>query len=308
MISFTVRPEDEGRKILELLAKAYPLACEKTFARACKRGLVTLNGADAAAGDKTKAGDEVCVYLTGDALGVELTLGIVYQDENIVIADKPAGLLSISDDGEPNVLSMTENIMKQRKEYDVSALMVPYMLYPLERHVSGLIIIAKHESVYLFLAQALAQRRITRYFICPTAGRSEENKELLAYHIQNKPKTSVRIAASQTKNAKPIVTRYAKLSSGDGLSLLCVRPITNFLHQIRAHLAFEGLPVIGDSLYGNKSINRRYGADHIALWLNTIVFETGTSHEYAYLNGKTFKSRSHSFPKSVYDAGLLKRT
>jgi 23S rRNA-/tRNA-specific pseudouridylate synthase len=77
------------------------------------------------------------------------------------------------------------------------------------------------------------------------------------------------------------------------------------MHQVRAHLAFEGLPVIGDSVYGNKRINGKYRADHIALWLKSIVFEIGTSHEYSYLNGKAFESSNHSFPKCAYDAGLL---
>lgn len=308
MISFLAEHTHEGKTISKLLLEVYPDMSEKTLAAAFKKHLVTLSGEDARAKDEVRAGDEICVYLTGDALGAALAPDIVYQDENIVIVDKPAGLPSLSQSGEPCAVSMIEDMMKQRGEYSLSALMVPYIVYPLEKYVSGLMILAKHESVYLFLAQALAQRRISRYFVCPVAGEAKENAELLAYHYHDRSKPTVKILANHRKEAKPIVTRYSTLSSGGNISLICARPITNYLHQVRAHLAFEKLPVIGDVVYGDNRINRKYAADHIALWLKTVVFETGTNHEYEYLNGKRFESNNQSFPKCVYDAGLWPKT
>ncbi len=304
MISFTAEDTHQGKNIVELLQETYPDFSQKELLDALKRGLITVNGEQAHRRVKLSAKDSIRIYLTSDAAGLALRPNIIYQDHNIVIADKPAGLASVSDTG-PSAISMVEEIMRQRGEYSLQALMVPYIIYPLEKYVSGLLILAKHESVYLFLAEAIAQRRIARHYVCAVAGKAKEKDELLAYHLHKKSKTSVRILKNQNKYAKPIVTRYRSLALGDELSLICARPITNYMHQVRAHLAFEKLPVIGDSVYGSERINKRLKSDHIALWLKTLVFETGTSHEYAYLNGKTFESSYHSFPKCVYDAGLL---
>ena len=107
------------------------------------------------------------------------------------------------------------------------------------------------------------------------------------------------------KGAKPIVTRYTKIKSGESMSLLAVRPVTNGLHQVRAHLASAGLPVLGDDQYGVPRFNRKNGADQIALCLKQLEFQTGKSHEYEYMNGKRFKSEQICFPKCVYDEGLM---
>ncbi|MGE5494701.1 MAG: pseudouridine synthase [Burkholderiales bacterium] len=305
MVSLVVKETRED-KLLDALREAYPGFSKKAMARAFKHGLVTLNGERAKCGDKVKKGDEIRVFVTGDVAGLELKPEIIYQDENFIIADKPAGLKCVSDDGEPSVLAMVEEHMKKRGEYSLDALLVPYMVYHLEKYVSGLVVLAKHEGAYLFMTQALAQRRFSRFYVCSVVGQAKENEELLAYHHQHNSR--VRILGSRSKDAKPIVTRYSLLSSGTEMSLICARPLTNSLHQVRAHLAFAGLPVVGDDIYGNRKFNKKHGADYAAVWLKTIIFETGSNHEYGYLNGRRFESRTCSFPKCVYDDGLLKHT
>jgi 23S rRNA-/tRNA-specific pseudouridylate synthase len=303
MVSLVVEETYEGKDIFHVLEEAYPGFSIKAKKNAFKAGIITLNGTEASGDDEVHKGDTIRIFLTGDAVGIELKPEIIYQDENFVIADKPAGLLSISENGEPNALSLVEEYMKSRGEYSLEALLVPYMIYPLEKNVSGLIVLAKHEDAYLFMAQALSQRRISRYYVCPVVGQAKEKDELLAYHYQDR--TRVKILSSHSKEAKPIVTRYSLLSSGKEMSLVCARPLTSFLHQVRAHLAFEGLPVVGDDIYGDRKFNKKHNAVIPAIWLKSVVFEIGTNHEYAYLNGKRFESSICSFPKCVYDDGLL---
>lgn len=305
MLSLTVQKDCEGMELFDVLLQAYPGLNKRTLIRAFKDGAVTLNGKDPDEDGGVREGDIVKLYITGEEAGVDLTPNIIYQDENFVIVDKPAGLLSASDTGEPNAVDMVEESMKQRGEYSLEALMVPFLIYPLEKEVSGILVMAKHEEGYLFLSQALFQRRVTRYYICAVAGEPKDNGELLAYLIQDKSNRSVQILDAQKKDSKPVVTRYSKISEGKRSALLSARPITNCLHQVRAQLAFAGFPVIGDDIYGDKKLNRRTNAHSIALWLKTIIFEIGTNHEYAYLNGRRFESESHSFPRCVYDEGLM---
>lgn len=305
MISLTAEKEHEGIELFDILLQSCPGFNKKSLVRVFKDGAVTLNGKEIYADDKVKEGDIISIFVTGEEAGRDLTPEIIYQDENFVIADKPAGLLSNSDTGEPNAVDMVEALMKKRGEYSLEALMVPYLIYPLEKEVSGLIIMAKHEDAFLFLSQALAQRRVTRYYICAVLGNTKESQEMLAYLVQDKQNRNVKIFEFRSKDTKPIVTRYKRIRQGESISLLSARPVTNCLHQVRAHLSFEGLPIVGDDIYGDRRSNKKYRAGSIALWLKTVVFELGTSHEYAYLNGRRFESKSQSFPKCVYDEGLF---
>lgn len=305
MVSLTVSKQHEGQELSDLLVDAYPDFSQKALRTAIKKRYITLNGQDAMGSDVVNEGDVVNLYISGDILGLDLMPTIVYQDENIIIVDKPAGLLSRSDSEEVNAVDMVEYYMKKRGEYNLDALMVPYLLYSLDEYVSGLMVMAKHEDAYLFLAEALNQRRISRYYCCAVMGQAEESGELMGYLQREKNAKRVQILNKFKKGSKPIVTRYQKLAQGDTISLINARPLTNTLHQVRAHLADGGLPVLGDDMYGNARFNKKSGAEYICLWLKSLVFEVGTGHSYAYLNGLRVESSKQSFPRCVYDQGLM---
>ena len=305
MICLQISQAHHGQELFDAMLDTYPDFPQKAIGIALKRGLITINGEPAYGDDKLRDGDTVNIFVSPDVVGVDLTPRIVYQDENIIIADKPAGLPSITETDEPSVIGFMEEHMKKRGEYSLDALMVPYLIYALEEYVSGLSLIAKHEDAYMFFMEAIAQRRISRYYICPVRGHGEEQEELLHYHLRDKSGRRAQILPNFKKDSKPIVTRYKTLAQGEDMSLLCVRPVTNTLHQARAHLGFSGLPILGDSLYGDRRFNKRHGAEYICLWLETLVFEVGSGHGYDYINGQRFDSHTESFPKSVYDQGLM---
>jgi len=306
MVSQTVRKNHDVIELYDLLEETYPNFHKREIGAAFKTGEITINGGEAYGDDIVKKGDKIGIFIADDLMGIDMTPQIVYQDENFVIVDKPAGLLSFSDIGEPNAVDMVEGFMKKQGEYSHEALMVPYLVYALDEFVSGLLLLAKHEGAYLFLVEALTQRRITRQYICPVKGVAHENVELMAYYLKSRTGKRVRILNKSQKGAKPIVTRYSVLSSSDKMSLLLVKPITNYMHQIRAHLAYDGFPVLGDSIYGDGRDNRKNRADCVSLWLKKVTFEVGKRHEYEYINGRSFESRQQSFPKCVYDEGLMK--
>ena len=291
--------------LFALIEQTYPDFNVKDIARAFKAGDIWRNGESAYDDDDVSEGDEVSIFLPDDVVGIDLTPSVVYQDENFVIVDKPAGLLSFSDGGLPNAVDMVEEHMKQQGEYSLGALMVPYLVYPLDKYVSGLLLLAKHEEAYLFLVEALSQRRLIRHYICPVFGLAEESEELMAYHITDKSRRSVKILDSFKKLAKPIVTRVRRIASGQIMSLVEVRPVTKALHQVRAHMAYAGLPVVGDNNYGDRRANKKLGADHIALWLESVTFEVGTHHTFQYINGRHFESNKPCYPRCVYEDGLL---
>ena len=305
MVSFVVKKKQAGIPLMDLLKEEYPDYSVKDIGAAFKAGDIWLRGESAYGDDTPEIGDEVRIFASGDVVGVDLTPPVIYSDENFVIVDKPAGLLSFSDDGAPNATAMVEEYMKQQGEYSLGALMVPFLVYPLDKYVSGLLLLAKHENAYLFLVEALAQRRIVRHYVCPVVGKAEQSDELMAYHMTDKANRRATILSKFRKKAKPIVTRYQAICEGRVMSLVDVRPVTNGLHQVRAHMADAGLPVVGDGDYGDKRFNRKAGATHIALWLESVTFEVGTRHVYPYLNGKHFESEKPCFPRCVYEDGLM---
>lgn len=305
MVSYTVEKKYHREQIFDLLEEVFPDFSRKARAAAFRVGNITRNGQPVQGDVMARHGDLLQIFVTEDIVGLDLTPNIMYQDENFVVVDKPAGLLSYSNVGELNAVGLVEEYMKARGEYCLDALMVPYLLYPLDKYVSGLLIMAKHEGAFLFLMEALNQRRITIDYICPVVGRAEDAEELMAYHMKGKSQHRVKILHSFKKDAKPIVTRYRMLSVGHSMSLICARPITNAMDQVRAHLASEGLPIVGDDIYGDRRLNRIYRAPYICQWIKTVVFEVGTGHEYAYMNKKAFESQTESFVKSVYDEGLM---
>lgn len=305
MVNRLINKSQGGIELFDFLEETYPDFHKRAIGAAFKSGEITINGKQAYGDDILKAGDKINIFVAGDLMGIDLTPKIVYQDENIIIVDKPAGLLSFSETGEPNAINMVEGFMKKQGEYSLDALIIPYLVYSLDKYVSGLLLFAKYEQAYLFLVEALTQRRITRYYICPVKGQAQENDELMAYHMKDKAGKRARILNKSQKDAKPIVTRYSRIASTKAMSLLYVRPITNCLHQVRAHLAFGGLPVLGDNIYGDGRFNRKNGAGHISLWVKKLVFEVGIRHEYEYMNGRTFDSENQSFSKCVYEQGLM---
>ena len=235
--------------------------------------------------------------------GLDLTPRVVYQDENFVFLDKPAGLPSTSESGEHSALDMVEAHMKRRGEYSLEALIVPYLIYPLDKYVSGLLLVAKHEDAYLFLTEALMQRRITRYYICPVVGQAQDKAELMAYHLCDRSNRRARVLPKPQKETRPIVTRYQRLAEGDGISLLRVRPVTSGLHQIRAHLTYAGLPVLGDDVYGKRRFNRKMGAAYPALWLHKVVFEVGTAHNMPTSTAWRLSRRNAASPNACTTQG-----
>ncbi len=210
MVLLSVPKKQDGRELFDVLIDIYADFPLKAIKHCFKRLLITLNGEDSYGDDIVHEGDEVRIFAPPDVVGIDLEPKIVYQDENIIIADKPAGLPSASQKDEPSVIQFIEKHMKKRGEYHIEALMLPYLVYSLDDYVSGLLLIAKHEEAYLFFIEALAQRRISRYYICPVKGQAKEQDELLGYHLRDKAGKRVMISDGFKKGYKPIVTRYKK--------------------------------------------------------------------------------------------------
>ncbi|MFA5179206.1 MAG: RluA family pseudouridine synthase [Candidatus Izemoplasmatales bacterium] len=212
---------------------------------------------------------------------------IVYEDQKLLVVDKPEGILSHPDGSlhESDLLTM---LLKQKN--------VPIGTYSLvnrlDFNTSGLLLVGKDIHSTQELNDAAYKNLIHKYYHCLAVGYFDKpNAELHAYLLKDEVSALVRVSATMLPKAQEIITRYTVIKEGNGLSWLEVELITGKTHQIRAHLAFVDHPVLGDPLYGNEGINKRYGLLKQALRSYKLVFMIPDPlSPLAYLNGKVIEN------------------
>ncbi|MCD7883957.1 MAG: RluA family pseudouridine synthase [Lachnospiraceae bacterium] len=190
---------------------------------------------------------------------------IVYQDEHLLLFNKPAGMLSQK--------AKTEDVslMEYLQAYLLSTgcldeeqmrLVRPSICNRLDRNTSGLLAAGISLAGLQTLNRLFRERSVRKFYRCIVCGTMTGEDHLRGFLTKNIRTNTVEISTNTAKGAKPIETAYHVLSTSNGLSLLEVHLITGRSHQIRAHLASIGHPILGDPKYGNSTLNREYLHSH----------------------------------------------
>ncbi len=252
------------------------------------------DGVRMAAGDAVRGGDVLTLYLPKAALSAAEgesaplpapPIPTVYEDARIWLVNKPQGIATQqADDPQdaPGVLELLRHALAARGE-------PADMLRPchrLDHHTGGLLLFAKDEQAEAILREAFARHAVEKLYTCLCVGTPEPEQRLLhAYLRKDAQAASVTVRAKPFPGALPIETAYRVLAPGD-IARLEVRLITGRTHQIRAHLAFIGHPVLGDDKYGDRAANRLHGARRQMLWATGLALRP--SGALAYLDGHAF--------------------
>ena len=197
----------------------------------------------------------------------------VYQDENVLIIDKESGVSS-----ESVFAELTRNYGKECR-----------FIHRLDRNTRGLMVFAFGDEAEQALLTAFKQRTLEKIYHALCVGKFTDKEKLLtAYLKKDEKKSLVQVFDKQVIGSEKIVTEYKVLEETDGLSKVEVRLHTGKTHQIRAHFAHVGNPVLGDMKYGDEIENKRRGVARQALVAKQLIFHlTGA---WSYLNAKTFVS------------------
>lgn len=233
--------------------------------------------------------DEVSIYLIDEYLfkaptsASTYTLDIVFEDKNILIINKPKEI-SVTDN-KLDEISLEEIVSKQ---YDFCK-----PCHRLDRNTSGLLIFAKNQAALDILLQKFKNKEINKTYSCDVVGfLKQKQATLTAYLFKDTKKSQVYISDTPKKNYLEIITKYKVISENkeENYSTLEVELITGKTHQIRAHMAHIGHPIIGDSKYGINDINKKFKERYQRLSSKKIVFNFKTdSGILNYLSGKTIE-------------------
>ncbi|MBN2504279.1 MAG: RluA family pseudouridine synthase [Bacilli bacterium] len=200
-----------------------------------------------------------------------MKLKIVYEDTNILIVDKPVGILSHPAQHHQGKDLLTE---LENKAYAV--------ITRLDFNTPGLVLLAKNAFVAANLNKLQELGKIRKYYQVLVKGYMPKQEDVLvAYLLKDERKGISRISANPIPKAQKIVTAYSVIDEHNGLTLLEVELITGRMHQIRAHLAHLTHPVIGDPLYGDLKTNKQFRLENQALAAMRIVFDLDKANPFA---------------------------
>lgn len=316
MRSYTVNSNDAGQRVDKFITKAVPKLPKSLMYKYIRTKRIKLNGSRCEISTKLFEGDLLELYVNDeffsedserDFMLVSGSVDIVYEDENILIADKPCGLVVHEDDAGTvdTLINRIKKYLFDKGEYipESEASFAPSLCNRLDRNTSGLVMCAKNAESLRILNQAVKERRVKKKYLCAVIGEPIPHEATLkAYLIKNEADNTVRIYDGDCPTgAKQIITAYRVISVSGGLSLCEIDLITGRTHQIRAHMAHIGYPVLGDGKYGVNAINRKYSVKTQALQSHSLRFDFGgVGGILGYLDGKTFFARDAWFTEKYF--------
>ncbi len=262
---------------------------------------------------KLKKGDIISLYIKDeffiqspdkyDFLKAPVNLKIVYEDENIMLVDKPVGLIVHPDENYhfDSLISRILHYMYIKGEYNPKNenSFVPALVNRIDRNTSGIVIAAKNFEALKILNEKIKNRELNKYYLTLVHGTFKKKESTLkAYLEKNESQNRVYISEKPKPNYKTILTKYKVIKEYQNYSLLEIELLTGRTHQIRAHMAFIGHPIMGDGKYGTNKINKNINYKQQALCSYKLVFNfKSNSGILEYLNHKEFKVNSVWFLK-----------
>ena len=287
MKSFLVSQNEAGQRLDKLLAKYMDTAPKSFFYKMLRKKNITLNGKKAEGSEKVAEGDEIRLFLSEETIlgfqsekrrasgGAEQTREsafkqeipllkvheIVYEGNHLLIANKPAG--ELSQKAKKEDISINERIVEYLKVTQKIGLdsFTQGVCNRLDRNTTGLILAGKSLAGLQEMAELLKKRTLHKYYLCIVAGKADKPRYLSGYLKKEERTNMVEVVSEdefKKQNLNPkeydrIETELIPLITNGGATLLAIQLITGKTHQIRAHLASIGLPLLGDTKYGAEA-------------------------------------------------------
>lgn len=270
--------------------------------KALRENKIKLNGKKQPLSTRVQNGDIVRLFLNDDVLEKRALPAamLVYEDDDILVVNKPAGV-EVDGPADDTLLKRVCATLAERGGPSQAVL-----CHRLDAGTSGLILLARNAAAEQFLTEAIRQRQIQKRYLCVTFGRPQPPAALLHdYLSKDAERGVVRILSAPAPGAKEILTGYETLAVNGRLALLQVDLITGRTHQIRAHLAHIGCPILGDSKYGNNAANRELHFKYQALCAWELRFPAQIEDaRFSRLAGRVFHAEKPWYCRQLLDGTL----
>lgn len=250
-----LRADRAGERADQLLARLVPELTRSAAQRLLEAGAVTLGGRPVKKNDKAAAGDVLEVRLPEpepvDVLPQDIPLDVAYEDADVIVVNKPVGLVVHPAAGHPD--GTLVNALLYHCDESLSGIngaLRPGIVHRIDRDTSGLIIAAKNDAAHLALAAQLADHTLARTYECLAVGNFRQDSGTVDAPIGRSRSDRKKMAV--VAEGRPAVTHWEVLARYPGVTHLRCRLETGRTHQIRVHLAYIGHPILGDTVYGNR--------------------------------------------------------
>lgn len=275
MKNIVIKSNESEQRLDKFLKKYLRQAPGSFIYKMLRKKNITLNGRKATGSEKLREGDEVKLYLSDETLGKftgdmekpveekeKVRLDIIYEDADVLLVNKPAGMLSQKAD--KTDVSLVEHIISyllDSGQITAEELRTfrPSICNRLDRNTSGLVAAGKSLGALQAFGGLFRERNLKKYYLCFVKGRVDKKEHIRGYLNKNEQTNQVKIYQTpKNKDSAPVETEYIPIAYSQKITLLKVHLITGRTHQIRAHLASVSHPLIGDYKYGDKAVNDRY--------------------------------------------------
>lgn len=318
MREIIIKKNDSNQRLDKFLTKYCPNMPQAMLYKSLRKECVRVNSKHVKDGAfKLSEGDVVKLFLKeeffrkedGDNAFLDITpkLNIVYEDENILLVDKAVGTVVHEDEEKTpdTLINHIKSYLYRKGEYNPNKenTFVPSLCNRLDRNTGGIVIAAKNAEALRIMNQKIKDREMKKLYLCVLCGVPDKlSGTLNGYLFKDEKEKRVYIYDTPKKGTKTVVTKYKILNTTKELSLAEVELVTGRTHQIRAHFASIGHPLLGDGKYGLNKINKEYNLFTQALYSYKLLFQfTTDAGALEYLNHKEFTV------KNVFFTDLFKK-